>query len=339
MDCCADCGGLAGGGISLKSCKSCMLVKYCNADCQRNHWSRHKKDCKRRAAELRDEAVFKDPPDKEDCPICFLPMPAEVLCCISLPPATITSVPISDFAKRNKVMVNKVSIEYYECCGKSICRGCMYSFCKSGNVGKCPFCKTERDVKTAEEAIKQIMKRVEAKDAGAIFVLGSYYYHGKRGLQQDREKSIELWTQAANLGSILAHYDLGVTYEKGGDSKKMMFHYEAAAMAGHEVARFNLGVMEGKSGKGERAIKHWTIAASAGHFTAMAALLELFEEGALIRETIDSTLTAYNNSCVKMRSEARDAAIRVFMGNNCQPYTTAQVINTSHFPTASFHTG
>ena len=43
---------------------------------------------------LRDNALFKDPPAKEDCPICFLPMPGYLICCISLPPATISSVPI-----------------------------------------------------------------------------------------------------------------------------------------------------------------------------------------------------------------------------------------------------
>ena len=27
-----------------------MLVKYCNAKCQRNHWSKHKNKCRERAA-------------------------------------------------------------------------------------------------------------------------------------------------------------------------------------------------------------------------------------------------------------------------------------------------
>jgi hypothetical protein len=35
----------------------------------RNHWPTHKKQCKLRAAELRDEELFKDPPLKEDCPL------------------------------------------------------------------------------------------------------------------------------------------------------------------------------------------------------------------------------------------------------------------------------
>jgi hypothetical protein len=193
---CAYCGKEEVEGIvCLKACKSCMLVKYCNAECQRKHWATHKKECKRRAAELRDEALFKDPPPKEDCPICFLPMPGKLICCISLPPATIMSVPIFDFAQENEELASKATKEYYSCCGKSICRGCLYSFVKSGNIGKCPFCNSDLRGKTDEEHIKELMKRVEVNDAGAMYVLGNYCYNGIVGLQQDREKAIELWKQ------------------------------------------------------------------------------------------------------------------------------------------------
>jgi len=65
--CCAECG--EEGGASLKVCKACMHARYCSAACQRNHWPKHKKECKQRAAELRDEALFKDPPAKEECPL------------------------------------------------------------------------------------------------------------------------------------------------------------------------------------------------------------------------------------------------------------------------------
>jgi hypothetical protein len=97
---CAEC-GKEGGDVSLKMCKACMHARYCSAACQRNHWPTHKKFCKQRAAELRDEALFKDPP-KEDCPICFLPMPIMLVTCILLPPATISSVPVHDFAEANE---------------------------------------------------------------------------------------------------------------------------------------------------------------------------------------------------------------------------------------------
>ena len=135
--CCADC-GKDGGGVSLKACKSCMLVRYCNADCQKNHWAEHKRDCKRRVAELRDAALFKDPPVKKDCPICFIPMPTRLISCVSLPNATISSVPIYDFAVANVELTKREMEQYYPCCGKSICAGCVHSFICAGNIGKCP---------------------------------------------------------------------------------------------------------------------------------------------------------------------------------------------------------
>jgi tetratricopeptide (TPR) repeat protein len=311
--CCADCGKEEGGGVSLKACTACMLVMYCNADCQRNHWPKHKKECKERAAELRDEALFKEPPAKEECPICFLPMLNQLLACISLPPATIMSVPISDYEKNeaNEELASKASEQYYSCCGKSICRGCVYSFGKSGNSVKCPFCNERTSGKTDEEAVAEMMKRSEAKDAGAMCQLGCYYYDGSGGLQQDRTKAFELWKQAAELGDSQAHYQLGDEYHEEGDLKKAKFHYETAAMAGHEVARYFLGYLEHKLGNKERAVKHWKIAASSGNYHAMSSMLVVFKKGLVSRESIDSTLAAYNTSCADMRSEARDAYIQI----------------------------
>ena len=60
----------------------------------------------------------------------------------------------------------------------------------------------------------------------------------------------------------------------------------------------------------ERAIKHWNIVASAGCYRAMHELnLSLEVEGIVSRESIDSILTAYNNSWAEMRSESRDIYI------------------------------
>ena len=128
---------------------------------------------------------------------------------------------------------------------------------------------------------------------------------------QDREKAKELLLRAAELGSSKAHFSLGCNYDQRGDLKKAKFHYEAAAMAGHEVARHNLGCMEYESGNMGRAVKHSMIAASAGNDAAMHILLVDFEQGLVSRDAIDSALTAYNNSCAEMRSEARDAFIRM----------------------------
>jgi tetratricopeptide (TPR) repeat protein len=299
-----------------------MLVRYCNAACQKKHWATHKTACKLRAAELRDEALFKDPPPKEDCPICFLPMPNKLISCVSLPPATISSVPIIEFAKANEGL-KKTMDAYYPCCGKTICTGCEHSFRESGNIGKCPFCNSNRGNETVEENnklllkdVEDLMKRVVANDPTSICQLASNYYFGTGGLQQDHAKSMELYMRAGQLGCSEAHCQLANLYRKGGNLKKSKFHYEAAAISGHEVARYNLGCMEANAGNMERAVKHWLIAASAGNHNAMHNLLMALKDRYVSRESIDSTLIAYNNSCVEMRSEARDAYIRACCNGN-----------------------
>jgi tetratricopeptide (TPR) repeat protein len=243
-------------------------------------------------------------------------MPVKLICCVSLPPATISSVPIADFANANEELAKMETEVYSPCCGKSICGGCADSFGTSGNLGKCPFCNSVVLGKTDGENIQDVMKRVEANDAGSMCGLACNYEHGSRGLRQDSARAMELYTRAAELGSSKAHYNLGIIYNDGGDLKKAKFHLEAAAMSGHEVARNNLGIKEAQSGNMERAMKHWIISASAGSYHAMHNLLIDFKRGVVSRDTIDSTLTAYNNSCAEMRSEARDAAIHADIGSS-----------------------
>jgi len=292
-----------------------MLVRYCNAACQLKHWATHKKECKLQAAELHDVALFKDPPPKEDCPICFLPMPINLLCCASLPLATTLSVPIYDFAHAHEELAGKNTEEYYACCGKYICQGCLYSLHCSGDNTKCPFCNSDRASKTDEENVEEGMKRVAANDAGAMYILAGFYYQGVQSFQQDYVKAIELFTKSADLGFSKAHNKLGDIYQNGGDLKKAEFHLEAAAMAGNEVARNNLGVMQYNLGNRERAMKHWMIAASAGCFNAMYHLITFFKKGYVSRESINSTLASYNSSCAEIRSDTRDACICAIIKN------------------------
>ena len=74
--------------------------------------------------------------------------------------------------------------------------------------------------------------------------------------------------------------------------------------------------MELKSGKMEQAVKHWMIASSARNFYAMHNLQKVFEKGHVITDEFHSTLTAYNSSCVDIRSEARDAFIKRCIDHN-----------------------
>lgn len=133
----------------------------------------------------------------------------------------------------------------------------------AANNKKCPYCKVQsRERENRPRKNEELMKRVEANDADAMYVMGNHYYGGAHGLQQDQERAMELWKQALQLGSIDAHYFLGnMFYVEGGNLKRANFHFEPAAMAGHKVARCMLGFMEFEEGKKESAVKNWIIAA------------------------------------------------------------------------------
>ena len=118
---CANCG--KEGSDVTNTCNKCKSVMYCNAACKKRHRHKHKKDCEehlRRAAEhaakLHDEKLFKQPPPKEDCPICMIRLP----------------------------MLGKGQT-YMVCCGKEICNGCIHAFQSRATKeedNKCPFCRT-----------------------------------------------------------------------------------------------------------------------------------------------------------------------------------------------------
>ena len=65
---CANCGKGEEESDKLKACTACKMVKYCNRECQIAHRPQHKKECKKKAKELHDEQLFKQPPPEEDCP-------------------------------------------------------------------------------------------------------------------------------------------------------------------------------------------------------------------------------------------------------------------------------
>ena len=71
---CANCGKGEESSGDLKACTVCKMVKYCDRECQIAHRPQHKTACKKRAAELRDEKLFKEHAP-EECPICMLPLP------------------------------------------------------------------------------------------------------------------------------------------------------------------------------------------------------------------------------------------------------------------------
>ena len=276
---CAACGK---NGVGLKKCGACELVRYCGAACQRAHRPQHKGECKSRAAELYDEALFLQPPSREECPICFLELP-----------------------------VKENMQTYKSCCGKIICDGCVLASAEQNGYAPCPFCRTPVADSIEEENIR-IERRAELNDPTAITMMGDRYRKGERGLEQDIGKALELVNKAADLGSIVAHHYVGQMYLSGNvvqsNYKKAKYHLEIAAMAGHVRARYHLGILEGGKGNLHRAMKHLIISASAGDDDSMKAVQDGYRNCIVNKDDFEQTLRAHQKSKDEMKSEWRDKA-------------------------------
>ena len=279
-------------------CNKCKAAVYCNAVCKKKHRSKHKTECERRVAELHeeqlererreaelhDEKLFKQPPPKEDCPICMLPLPTLI-----------------------------TGYKYKECCGKVICSGCIHAVAiRDGGVGLCPFCR--KPAPTAEEEIIELYKkRMEVDDAEGIRNMGCCYHNGIYGLPQDHAKALDLWLRAAELGSTKSYCNIGGAYYfgRGGverDEKKANHYFELAAMGGHLDARHNLGVLEGRASNADRALNHFMIAAGCGYYNSLEHIKQMFMNGDVTKDDYAKALRAYQANLVEIKSAQRDEA-------------------------------
>ena len=286
--CCASCGIAECDDIKLKECDGCDLVRYWSDECQQIHQSEHEEACKKRAAELRDELLFKQPESTHmgDCPICSLPLP----------------------------LVGKKSTLFL-CCSKVVCNGCRYAHQKRQIEQRlqqsCPFCR-ELLPETEEEIDERRMKRVEVKDPVAICREG-----GEQRKKGDNIKAFDYFTKAAELGDADAHYKLPIVYLDGvgveKDEGKASHHWEEAAIRGHPVARYNLGWHEGINNKNsERAVKHWIIAAAQGHDGSIKELMKKFREGYVSKEELASALRAHKTAVDATKSPQREVGEQYF---------------------------
>jgi len=286
---CANCGKGEEAGIDLKACVACKMVKYCNRECQMAHRSQHKKACRKKARELHDEKLFKQPPPLEDCPICMVQLPTFV-----------------------------TGRMYMSCCGKMICCGCIVAVqIRAALAGRrkeddiCPFCRTS-PAKTNEETIRRYEKRIELNDAYATYNMGGYHARGLYGLPRNMAKALELWHRAGELGSAEAYGCIGIAHDHGDgverDLKKATHYWELAAMEGHLEARYNLGSIEVEGGNIERALKHFMIAVRNGCADSLDYIKQSHPRGNISKDEYAKVLRSYQAYLDDIKSDQRDEA-------------------------------
>ena len=279
--CCASCGKSEVDDVKLTDCDGCDLVKYCSDNCREDHRPEHEVKCKKRAAELREELLFEQPESTHDgdCPICFLPLP----------------------------ITGKST--FHVCCSKVLCNGCSYAskMSEAKNMPRtCPFCRHPMP-KTIEEAEKIFMKRVQANDPAAMCVLGQRIRNNG-----DYKGAFKCFSHSAELGHVVAHYELSVMYrdEEGveKDETKEIYHLEEAAIRGHPRARYNLGCYEGRNGRIDRAVKHWIIAANLGWDESIQALKACYKDGDISKEDFAAALRGHHAAVEATKSPQREIA-------------------------------
>ena len=289
--CCASCGIAEIDDIKWKDCDGCDLVRYCSDECKRNHKLEHEEACTQRAAELREELLFRQPESSHrgDCPICSVPMP-----------------------------LDEMKSTVWSCCSKFTCNGCTLAnqlrTIKTSHEPSCPFCREPTTGSGEEEQDKRDklrMKRVEANDPVAIHKEGMDHLNKGNYI-----RAFEYWTNSAEMGVVEAHYDLAHMYHKGiGVEKnkgKEIYHLEEAAIGGHPLARHNLGCNEYDNANIARAVKHWIIAATQGNDGSIKALMEKFKRGLVEKDVLATTLRAHKAAVDATKSPQRTASEKYF---------------------------
>ena len=186
--CCAFCSVAVCDAAKWKECDGCDLVKYCSDDCQRYHRPLHLEECRKRAAVLRDDILFKQPEGTHigDCPICCLPLSLEM--------------------NKSRMM---------SCCSKLICNGCDRAN-KKRDYQTCAFCR-ESLPETEEECDEKRMKRVDANDPYALREEGI-----KHQVDGDYRSALKYFLKAADLGDAEAHHRVAEFYYDGKGVEKNM---------------------------------------------------------------------------------------------------------------------
>ena len=230
----------------------------------------------------------------EECPICMLPIPHEV-------------------SESN----------YCVTCGKTVCWGCMISTAEAhterGDVEKavekittCPYCQSNTAVHDDKFVLEQVMKRANAGGHDDMCRLGEYYFHGKKGPQQDKAEGLKWYHRAVEAGSGCASFCLGSFYYDGDgveqDTEKAMEYYQKSADLGYAPSFVTIGFMLLRKGGIEEAMLNFRKAAICGvsDDSIFITLRDGFKCGHITKDEYAFTLREYQAACNEMESGGRE---------------------------------
>ena len=236
-------------------------------------------------AETAEIDLFAPIQEREECPICMIPLP-----------------------------LTDRDIGFMPCCGKSICIGCDYKHLMTeiknrvpDHKKKCAFC-CQHEPKNTIKALKKLMKN---NNPDAFMAMSSHYKEGEGVLQSDT-RSLEMRINAAELGLAGAFGQIAYNYMEGiaveQNMTKAFEFLEVAAKKGSCVAHKYLATVHEKNGDIQKSIEHYKVIASAGYQQAMDKLMKAYTDKRVSKEDLTQTLRAFQASKNEIKSKDRDDA-------------------------------
>jgi TPR repeat protein len=279
---CSTCGKQQTKEFRLGKC-ACRTKRYCNSQCQKKQYKKHKKEClrlvkerkkKKNGSNMKEDTtkdrkkeqpkVIQEDEDKEDCPICTDALP-------------------------------KLSQQFVrlQCCGKGLHIKCADDLMENKSMtleqkNTCTMCRAKLVDEGSKEDIEQLRKWVRKGKAWAMGMLADRYSDGI-GVKQSDKKAVALYEMAAKRGLAYSQFNLGQYYRLGmhgltQSSTRAIEYYTLAANQGHAKAQFGLGVMYASGDEGieqsySKAREWLTKAAAQGYKNAIEALKQFDKRG------------------------------------------------------------
>ena len=330
---------------SRLNCAKCK-VPYCSVACQTLDWKRsHKATCKRLVKEnaeaaakgaggaARDEAPTPPPSPKEKAAPPVVDGPARGRADVARAKAAAAAATATDAATpepehpfgstRCPVCLDDWDVNgdtrMTLCCCKTVCEPCAKKLISASLP--CPLCRTLYS-KSVEEALARLRRHVENDNPAAVRQLGGCYRDGAYGLVPSHKKAARLYQRAAELGDVLAMYNLGVFYSSGEgvklDKKKAVKYYRMAVDRGFANAQYNLGVcFERGTGVAQdyaEAIRFYKLAADQGHTKAECNMGLMYATGRGVARDLAEAIRWFERAAAKGYETAKAclAELRAF---------------------------
>ena len=231
--------------------------------------------------ELRDVELFGPLEEREECPVCFVPMPLD-LSHWSHPP----------------------------CCSKIICHACARA-AGARRQFNCAFCRAPV---SGDEALRQqqLRKRIESGDTWAMYILANNYKNGNKGLPKDDIAAMNLWLQAAELGHLPALCSISGRYVKNEfevrtTKEQALKLAKAAAKKGSVRGHHLLGWLEFKEQDNLVKARNHFVHAAIGGWKESLEMLKIMQRGGMLdQDTFDDIEVKHNEALALEWSEERD---------------------------------